>query len=260
MNAPSDELRDSAGGETETAATRARTDHLLRLTDVHVAYGGLRAVNGVSLAVSKGEALVLLGPNGAGKTSLMNSIAGPVTPASGRIEFRGVSLGRLRTEQRVSRGIVLVPEGRRLFKSLTVADNLRIARASGRSKDFQSALDSVKQTFPVLSERWEQKAGTLSGGEQQMLAIGRALLTEPDLLILDEPSIGLAPKVVHDVYQRLAAVRERGISLLVVEQNMSALDVADRVMVLRNGRVVSEGSPAKYRDVDILADAYLGTD
>jgi branched-chain amino acid transport system ATP-binding protein len=223
-----------------------------------VNYGGLRAVNGVDLTVPAGECIVVLGPNGAGKTSLLNTIAGPVAPASGEVFFHGESLRKLRTEQRVARGIVLVPEGRRLFASLTVEENLRLAKASKRNSNYGSALEQVVTAFPVLGQRMKQHARTLSGGEQQMLAIGRALLTAPELLILDEPSIGLAPKVVHDVYERLAVVRDQGITLLIVEQNISALDLATQVHVLSNGVLVSSGPAEKFRDTDVLADAYLG--
>jgi len=235
-----------------------RGAELLRVENLHIAYGGLRAVHGVDLTVRSGDCVVVLGPNGAGKTSLMNAVAGVVTPTSGEIRFNGESVRKLRTEQRVAAGISLVPEGRRLFASLTVEENLRLARASRRNKDFDVSLQLVRETFPVLAERWKQSARTLSGGEQQMLAIGRSLLTAPHLLILDEPSTGLAPKIVADVYQRLAAVQAQGITLLIVEQNISALALATEVHVLRNGSVVSSGPASKYEDADVLADAYLG--
>jgi len=233
-------------------------EQLLRVDGVSVAYGGLRAVTDVDISVAAGECLVLLGPNGAGKTSLMHAIAGVVTPASGDIRYHGESIRKVRTEKRVARGICLVPEGRRLFTSLTVEENLRLGRASRRNKHVDESIELVRETFPVLAGRWKQSAATLSGGEQQMLAIGRALATSPELLILDEPSIGLAPKVVADVYRRLAAVLDQGVTLLVVEQNISALELATRVQVLRNGVIVSSGPPQTYRDADVLADAYLG--
>jgi branched-chain amino acid transport system ATP-binding protein len=232
---------------------------LLRADGIVVNYGGLRAVNGVTLTVTAGQCVVLLGPNGAGKTSLVNTVAGIVTPAHGEVFFHGNSIRKLRTEQRVAAGIALVPEGRRLFSSLTVEENLALARASKRNKNFGPALEQVIASFPVLGQRLKQSARTLSGGEQQMLAIGRALLTSPDLLILDEPSIGLAPKVVHEVYERLDIIRGQGITLLVVEQNISALEIANHVHVLSNGTIVSSGPPEQYRDTDVLAAAYLGS-
>ncbi|MDQ7910814.1 ABC transporter ATP-binding protein [Phytohabitans sp. ZYX-F-186] len=247
-------------GSPATVAKDSTVDQLLRLEGVRVTYGGLVAVQGVDLSVGSGECVVVLGPNGAGKTSLMGTIAGTVKPAAGDVYFRGRSLRKRRTEQRVAGGITLVPEGRRLFKDLTVVENLTLARAAGRTTDFRARTDQVLETFPVLRARAGHKARLLSGGEQQMLAIARALLTEPELLILDEPSIGLAPKVVHEVYQRLSAVRSQGITLLIVEQNISALDIASEVHVLRNGRVVASGPPEQFRDADVVAEAYLGTD
>jgi branched-chain amino acid transport system ATP-binding protein len=236
----------------------APTRELLRLEAIRINYAGLRAVRDVDLTVNVGDCVVVLGPNGAGKSSLMNAIAGTVTPAGGDVRFHGRSIRKLRTDQRVARGIALVPEGRRLFASLTVEENLLLARSSKRNKQFSAGMEQVLATFPLLGHRLRQPARNLSGGEQQMLAIGRSLLTSPELLILDEPSIGLAPKVVHEVYERLAAVLTQGITLLIVEQNISALDLATEVHVLSNGSFVSSGGPEKYRDSDVLADAYLG--
>jgi branched-chain amino acid transport system ATP-binding protein len=244
--------------ESSSAPTPAAGGELLRVEGIVVNYGGLRAVRGVSLTVQQGECVVVLGPNGAGKTSLMNTVAGTVTPNAGEVFFHGESIRKLRTEQRVAKGIVLVPEGRRLFASLTVEQNLLLARSSKRNQDFDESMQQVLTTFPMLGQRLNQPARTLSGGEQQMLAIGRALLTSPDLLILDEPSIGLAPKIVHEVYQQLRAVQAQGITILVVEQNISALDIANRVHVISQGSIVSSGDPDKYRDTDVLAAAYLG--
>jgi branched-chain amino acid transport system ATP-binding protein len=243
----------------EAAGTVASSGELLRLDSIVVNYGGLRAVNGVDLSVKTGECVVLLGPNGAGKTSLVNTVVGIVTPARGEVFFHGQSLRKLRTEQRIAAGIALVPEGRRLFSTLTVEQNLLLAKSAKRNKAFDAGLEQVIASFPVLGERLKQSARTLSGGEQQMLAIGRALLTAPDLLILDEPSIGLAPKVVHEVYERLDVIRSQGITLLIVEQNISALALANQVHVLSNGAVVSSGPPDRYRDTDVLAAAYLGS-
>jgi branched-chain amino acid transport system ATP-binding protein len=264
MSAPVNAGAPTANGKVPmaaaAAAVRGDSGGLLRAEGIRVAYGGLRAVNDVDLVVHAGECTVLLGPNGAGKTSLMNALAGVVTPVAGEITFHGKSIRKLRTEQRVASGICLVPEGRRLFAPLTVAENLALGRASRRNKHFGQSVELVRETFPVLAERWNQLAATLSGGEQQMLAIGRALVTAPELLILDEPSTGLAPKIVAEVYRRLAAIRGQGITLLIVEQNISALELATRVEILRNGSIVSAGPPENYRDADVLADHYLGAD
>jgi branched-chain amino acid transport system ATP-binding protein len=243
-----------------SAVPPARTEapELLRLDQIRVDYGGLHAVRGVDLSIRTGECVAILGPNGAGKTSLINTIAGNVTPSGGDVLFRGESLRSLRTEQRVAKGIVMVPEGRRLFASLTVKENLELAKASNRNRQFAESMDRILTIFPALAQRLNQRAATLSGGEQQMLAIGRALLTAPDLLILDEPSTGLAPKIIHEVYKQLAAVVEQGITILLVEQNMSALDLAHFIHVLTNGKIVSSGPVETYRNSNLLAEAYLG--
>jgi branched-chain amino acid transport system ATP-binding protein len=238
--------------------TRTEAPELLRLDQIRVDYGGLHAVRGVDLSIRTGECVAILGPNGAGKTSLINTIAGNVTPSGGDVLFRGESLRSLRTEQRVAKGIVMVPEGRRLFASLTVKENLELAKASNRNRKFAESMDRILTIFPALAQRLNQRAATLSGGEQQMLAIGRALLTAPDLLILDEPSTGLAPKIIHEVYKQLAAVVEQGITILLVEQNMSALDLAHFIHVLTNGKIVSSGPVETYRNSNLLAEAYLG--
>jgi len=239
-----------------TAATHA--PELLRLEQLRVSYGGLHAVRGIDLVVHTGQCVAVLGPNGAGKTSTINAVAGNVTPSGGKVLFRGQSVLGLRTEQRVAKGIVLVPEGRRLFATLTVKENLLLARASNRNRQFAESMARVLDIFPPLKARLDARARTLSGGESQMLAIGRALLTAPDLLILDEPSTGLAPKVIKEVYRQLVAVVEQGITILLVEQNMSALDLADVVYVLANGRIVSSGPVDNYRNSKVLAEAYLG--
>jgi branched-chain amino acid transport system ATP-binding protein len=238
--------------------TRTEAPELLRLDQIRVDYGGLHAVRGVDLSIRTGECVAILGPNGAGKTSLINTIAGNVTPSGGDVLFRGESLRSLRTEQRVAKGIVMVPEGRRLFASLTVKENLELAKASNRNRQFAESMGRILTIFPALAQRLNQRAATLSGGEQQMLAIGRALLTAPDLLILDEPSTGLAPKIIHEVYKQLAAVVEQGITILLVEQNMSALDLAHFIHVLTNGKIVSSGPVETYRNSNLLAEAYLG--
>ena len=240
-------------------STPTVAEELLKVDHLRVNYGGLQAVRGIDFAVRTGQCVSILGPNGAGKTSTINAIAGIVTPSGGSVLFRGTSVLGLRTEQRVAKGIVLVPEGRRLFASLTVMENLQLARASNRNQQVAESIEErVLTIFPALKDRLSYYARTLSGGEQQMLAIGRALLTAPDLLILDEPSTGLAPKVIKEVYRQLASVVEQGITVLLVEQNMSALDLADTIYVLVNGRIVSSGPVENYRNTNVLADIYLG--
>jgi branched-chain amino acid transport system ATP-binding protein len=202
----------------------------------------------------------MLGPNGAGKTSLMNAVAGTVTPLAGEITFHGESIRKLRTEQRVARGIALVPEGRRLFSSLTVAENLRLARASRRNKRFDESMDLVQQTFPTLKERWNQSAATLSGGEQQMLAIGRALMSRPRMLLLDEPSLGLSPLLTKDIFEIIRRINaEIGTTILVVEQNAAiALKNAQDGYVMELGRIVAAGSCDELAQRQDVKEFYLG--
>jgi branched-chain amino acid transport system ATP-binding protein len=236
------------------------TDELLVVEDVVVRYGPIVAVREVSLRVEQGEIVALLGANGAGKSSLLNAVAGLVHPAAGRVVFRGEEIQRLPAEQIVCRGLSLTPEGRRVFPRLSVADNLRLGGVPQRSRgDTDKARERVFTLFPVLRERTGQMGGTLSGGQQQMLAIGRSLMAGPALLLLDEPSLGLAPILVDEVFALVERLRAEGTTILLVEQNVHrALEVADRAYVMVNGEIEREGPAAELRASAEIEKAYLG--
>ena len=226
-----------------------------------VSYGGIGAVHGVSLRVGAGQVVAVVGPNGAGKTSLLGAVMG-VVPGRGAVRFRGADVGRLAAEDRVRAGLCLVPEKRELFGSMTVEDNLRLGGFRLRAEGARAArrgLDEVFALFPRLRERRRQEAATLSGGERQMLAMGRALMARPDLLMLDEPSLGLAPLIVREVFRIIAELRARGGAVLLVEQNArAALQVADYGYVLETGRVVLEGPSADLAGDRRVIETYLG--
>ena len=232
---------------------------LLVLEDVSANYRGLRALQGVSLAVAPGEIVAVVGANGAGKSTLLRAIAGQVT-TEGVIRFAGESLARVAPHLITRRGIGLVPEGRRLFPRLSVEDNLRLGAYARRGEaDRFKPLDLVFTLFPRLQERLDQRAETLSGGEQQMLAIGRALMTQPRLLMLDEPSQGIAPKLVDDILAAVGRIRALGTTVLLVEQRLAeALDLADRAYVLQTGRIVMEGPAHEIAGDAGVRKAYLG--
>ena len=234
---------------------------MLEVCGLSVSYGGIGAVHEVSLAVSAGEIATVIGPNGAGKTTLLNAIMG-VRGGTGVVRFKGRDIGRLDVEQRVRAGMCLVPEKRELFSTLTVEDNLRLGgfrvRREGRAASL-AALGDVFALFPRLAERRRQRAGTLSGGERQMLALGRALMARPELLMLDEPSLGLAPLIVREIFRVIAGLRSRGCAILLVEQNArAALQVSDRGYVLETGRVVLQGPSAVLATDGRVAATYLG--
>ena len=234
---------------------------MLKVSGLSVAYGGLRALEDVSLEVAEGEFVTIVGPNGAGKTTLLRAISGSVRAGAGRLELRGRDLGPLATHQRARLGIAHVPEGRRVFPSLTVAENLalgsyrRAARVHRRE-----GLEAVLALFPVLYERRQQLAGSLSGGEQQMVALGRGLMAEPDLLLLDEPSQGLGPRVVEQIFETIDRIRrERQLTILLVEQRVvEALELCDRGYVLETGRVALEGGHEALLADPRVQRAYLG--
>jgi branched-chain amino acid transport system ATP-binding protein len=233
---------------------------MLEVTGLVTGYGKARALHEISLRVESGEIVAILGPNGAGKTTLVNSIAGVLRPTFGSVTFDGSDLLALAPHQISSHGVALVPEGRRIFPKMTVADNLDIG-AYGRDAraERDTSLAWVHQIFPRLAERHDQEAGTLSGGEQQMLAIGRALMSKPKLLLLDEPSLGLAPIIVQGIFDVLRDVHEAGVSILLVEQNaVEALGLAGRGYVLEEGRIVGEDSADTLLEDDRLRKAYLG--
>jgi branched-chain amino acid transport system ATP-binding protein len=233
------------------------TTPLLDVRDLALSYGPIRALQGVSLTVHGGEIVTLVGPNGAGKSSLLRTVMGLERPHAGTVSYRGQRIDGRPVEAIVREGIVLVPEGRATLRHLTVRENLRLGAYVRRDGAIASDLDAVLRRFPRLAERLGQKAGTLSGGEQQMLAIGRALMARPRLLLLDEPSLGLAPLVVRSIFATIGELRGEGVTILLVEQNAKqALQLADRAYVLETGSVVLEGT-------DLLADervraAYLG--
>ena len=232
----------------------------LEVADLAASYGAIRALRGVSLDVREGEIVAVLGPNGAGKSTLLKAISGVVRPHEGEIAFLGDRLDGHTPESIVRRGVSLVPEGRHLFPGLTVQENLEVGGYAQRRRGAGRAdLAELLGTFPILAERAGQMAGTLSGGEQQQLAIARSLMSRPRLMLLDEPSLGLAPIVVDRIMGLLAHLRERGVTILLVEQNVHrALEIADRAYVLAVGRVVLAGAASDLARTASLERAYLG--
>ena len=234
---------------------------MLRISGLSVSYAGLRALEDVSLEVNEGEFVTIVGPNGAGKTTLLKAISGSVPAAAGRLDFRGRDMTPLRAHQRAALGIAHVPEGRRVFPSLTVLENLELGsyRKAARGQRGE-ALAAVIALFPVLGERRLQMAGSLSGGEQQMLALGRGLMAAPDLLLLDEPSQGLAPRIVEQIFETVDRIRrERRLTILLVEQRVvEALELCDRGYVLETGRVALAGSHDALLGDPRVQRAYLG--
>ena len=230
---------------------------MLELRDVRVGYGQIEVVHGVDLSVGRGEAIGMIGPNGAGKSSILRSICGLVRPSSGRATFEDRVLTGMAPEQIAQLGVALVPEGRHIFKTLTVAENLRLG--AREEAEVGELMEQTLTRFPILRERAAQRADRLSGGEQQQLAIARALLGRPKLLILDEPSLGLAPKMIDVIYQLLQELREEGVTMLLVEQNAArTIDFCDRCLVLSTGKVRTQGSREELqRNPDVLR-AYLG--
>ncbi|MDA9440596.1 metal-dependent hydrolase [Bradyrhizobium sp. CCBAU 51745] len=231
---------------------------LLSVNNVSVSYGNVEAVRDVSLDIEPGEIVTIIGANGAGKTTLLNSIMG-ILPFRGQVQFGANSLERLEIEQRVAAGLFLVPEHRELFTTMTVADNLVLGGFQTSRANAAVAQERIYAMFPRLKERRSQLAGTLSGGEQQMLAMGRALMGEPKLLMLDEPSLGLAPRIVADIFTIIGDLRKAGISVLLVEQNaQAALRVADRAYVMELGSFVLSGSASKIAGDSRVMASYLG--
>ena len=234
---------------------------LLEVENLHVHYGRLAALRGISLAVAEGEIACIVGPNGAGKSTTLLAISSILAPSQGTIIFDGASIGGTPAENVAALGISQVPEGRHIFTSLSVNENLQVGAATRKDKArIRADYDRVLELFPILGERRRQSAGKLSGGEQQMLAIGRALMSNPRFLTIDEPSLGLAPKVVDQVYEVLIDLRKsRGLTLLLVEQSSErALNAADRVYVLRNGEIQLKGKTADLQDGKAVHKAYFG--
>jgi branched-chain amino acid transport system ATP-binding protein len=233
---------------------------MLTLEDVLASYGAIVALRGISLEVQEGEMVALVGVNGAGKSTLMANIAGVMKPTRGTITFEGRSLVGLSPEEIVRRGIALVPEGRRIFPALTVGENLRLGAAIRRDRaGIQRDIEDMCTRFPVLGDRLNQPGGTLSGGEQQQLAIARALMSQPRLLMMDEPSLGLSPILVDEVFGMISRLHAGGVTILLVEQNVErTLDIVDRAYLLNTGRVEHQGSPEQLRRQVDIAGAYLG--
>lgn len=232
--------------------------NILEVKNLNVSYGGIKAVKEISFVVPKGQVVTLIGANGAGKSSTLRSIVGLVRPESGSIQFKENELAGLPTDQIVSKGITLVPEGRRVFPDLTVLENLKIG-AYMRKDSLDADLNWVHELFPRLKERSWQLAGTLSGGEQQMLAIGRALMSRPELITMDEPSLGLAPIVVQGVFDIIKEINKQGVTILLVEQNANmALRAADLGYVMETGRITLSGSGKELAENEEVKAAYLG--
>ena len=246
---------------------------MLRVRNLEAGYGNLRVLKGISLHVSPGEVVTMIGANGAGKTTLLSTIAGLIRPRSGEIEFAGTPIagnagntkGMLSAEKIVAAGCALVPEGRQVFGTLTVRENLILGayiRWKGRGKEEAAAtLERIYRLFAVLEERQDQLAGTLSGGEQQMLAVGRAMMSQPKLIMMDEPSMGIAPLVVKNIFKTIRSLKDEGLTILLIEQNArAALAVADRGYVLETGQIVGEGTAQELLDNQDVQRAYLGKD
>lgn len=233
---------------------------MLEIKDLCAGYGPMRVLSDVSISINKGEFVTILGPNGAGKTTLLRCITGLLKVEKGIIRFKGEIINSLPPNKIAEKGVILVPEGRRLFPKLTVLENLQMGAYSKKArKREKETLEEVFRLFPRLKERKKQKAGTLSGGEQQMLAIGRALMSLPELLLLDEPSLGLAPMVVSELFKTLEVLRERQLTVLLVEQNAyRALQLANRAYILENGKIILEGPSEKLLNNDSVRKAYLG--
>ncbi len=236
------------------------SENMLEVSDLHVAYGQVEAVRGVSLNLENGQIISVIGPNGAGKTTMLAAIMG-LLPSHGTLRFQGEDMKNLDVEARVERGLVLVPERRELFGELSVIDNLRLGAYSKRlsSAQMKQQLDAVYARFPRLAERRPQRADTLSGGERQMLAVGRALMSAPKLLMLDEPSLGLAPLIVQEILAIVRGLRDDGVSILLVEQNArAALESSDYGYVLETGEVALSGDSASLAEDERVRATYLG--
>lgn len=233
---------------------------MLKIENLVVAYGGIEALKGISLEVEEGKIISLIGANGAGKSTTLRSIMGLVKPKQGAITYMGKNLLEMKTQNMVSHGITLVPEGRRVFPNLSVLENLKIgAFARNDEKAIKEDMEWVYSLFPRLKERTWQLSGTLSGGEQQMLAVGRALMSRPKLMMMDEPSLGLAPLIVKDIFNIIKEVNKQGVTILLIEQNANAaLHIADTAYVMETGRITMKGTGAELLANPDVKNAYLG--
>jgi branched-chain amino acid transport system ATP-binding protein len=252
----------TATATAAATATRGAGDGdgaLLRLEDVHTYYGHIHALQGVSIEVKRGEVVTLIGANGAGKTTTLKTISGLLHPRQGRVVFEGRDISRVAPHELVRSGIGQAPEGRRIFSRLTVIENLQMGGYTRTRAEIDAETERVMNLFPRLRERTHQQGGTLSGGEQQMLAIGRALMSRPRVLLLDEPSLGLAPLLVQQIFAIIREINEQGTTILLVEQNaLQALAVAHRGYVLQTGNVVLSGTAKELRENETVRKAYLG--
>ena len=232
---------------------------LLKVSGIETYYGKIQALKGVSLEVEQGKIVTILGANGAGKTTTMKSIAGLLKPKTGKIEFLGKDVTGLRPDQLLKQGMSLVPEGRAILSGMSVMENLEMGAYQRKDKDIEKDIENVMKQFPILKERKDQLGGTLSGGQQQMLAIARALLSRPKLLLLDEPSMGLAPLIVADIFRIIREIKDEGTTVLLVEQNAKqALKVADYGYVMETGKIIIEGNAKDLLDDPGVVEAYLG--
>ena len=232
---------------------------LLQVDNLHVYYGNIHAIKDISFHVDEGEIVTLIGANGAGKSSTLNTIAGLIKPRSGSVTLEGTDILGIPAHKIVSRGMALCPEGRRVFQQLTVQENLEMGSYTRPNSEVADSIEQVYEQFPRLKERYKQIAGTLSGGEQQMLAMGRALMSKPKLMMLDEPSMGLAPILVEQIFDIILQLHKSGATILLVEQNAQmALSIADRGYVLETGRIVTSGTGKELLQDDSVRKAYLG--
>ena len=232
---------------------------MLELQDLHLSYGGIHALKGVSIQVNEGEIVSLIGANGAGKSTTLRAISGLERAQSGKILYNGEDITGKPSKYMVEKGLILVPEGRLIFPDMTVLENLKIGAYLRNDRDVEADIQRMYALFPRLKERAWQMAGTLSGGEQQMLAVGRALMSKPKLLMMDEPSLGLAPLVVKDIFSIIRTIRDSGVTVLLIEQNANAaLKIADRGYVLETGRITLEGSGRQLLSDPAVRSAYLG--
>ncbi len=232
---------------------------ILKVDDINVYYGAIHAIKGVSFEVNEGEVVTLIGANGAGKSTILKTVAGLLSSHTGSVQFMGKSLGGIPAHKIVPMGLALVPEGRQIFLQMTVEENLQMGAFTRPADEYDASIADVYQRFPRLKERQNQIAGTLSGGEQQMLAMGRALMSKPSLLMLDEPSMGLAPILVEQIFDIVRELNQHGTTILLVEQNANmALSVAHRGYVLETGKIVATGTGAELLEDEAVKKAYLG--